>query len=211
VLAFQKLWNRNNPGDKIGEDGAYGPQTEARLKKSPATGFATGASCTTSSHASNAVVASVDGPDRVAPGQSAHFTLTVRNTGDAMWPSGTRLVAPDATLHDASWDSSTEITSMGGEVPAGTLATFEIDVVAPNATAETAVFQQLMLQDDTHTYATFDIAMTVSGVDTGDSADAADPEAEITGGCSAGGGGGAGLILALGLVLRGRGRSKRGA
>lgn len=211
VLAFQKLWNRNNPADKIGEDGAYGPQTEARLKKSPATGFAQGASCTTSSHTSSAVVASVDGPDRVAPGASAHFTLTVRNTGDAMWPAGTRLVAPDATLHDASWDSSTEITSMGGEVPAGTLATFDIDVVAPAATSETAVFQQLMLMDDTQTYATFNIAMTVTGVDTGDSADAADPEQTITGGCNAGGGGGGALILVLGALISNRVRSRRGA
>ncbi len=45
VKAFQRLWNRNNPGDKISEDGSYGPQTEARLKKSPASGFAKGAQC----------------------------------------------------------------------------------------------------------------------------------------------------------------------
>ena len=45
VLAFQRLWNANNPGDKIGADGVYGPQTEARIKKSPRTGFAGGASC----------------------------------------------------------------------------------------------------------------------------------------------------------------------
>lgn len=45
VLAFQQLWNINHPGDKIDEDGAYGPQTEARLKQSPAEGFATGPNC----------------------------------------------------------------------------------------------------------------------------------------------------------------------
>lgn len=45
VLAFQRLWNHNNPGDKIGADGVYGPQTEARIRKSPRTGFARGASC----------------------------------------------------------------------------------------------------------------------------------------------------------------------
>jgi len=39
VLAFQMLWNINNPQDKIDEDGVYGPQTEARLKVSPADGF----------------------------------------------------------------------------------------------------------------------------------------------------------------------------
>jgi hypothetical protein len=45
ITAFQKLWNLNNPGDKIAEDGAYGPQTEARLKKSPAEGFAQTVEC----------------------------------------------------------------------------------------------------------------------------------------------------------------------
>ena len=45
VKAFQQLWNKNHPGDKIAEDGDYGPQTEARLKKSPAGGFAIGGEC----------------------------------------------------------------------------------------------------------------------------------------------------------------------
>jgi hypothetical protein len=45
VLAFQKLWNRNNPNDKISADGDWGPQTEARMKKAPAAGFAKGAEC----------------------------------------------------------------------------------------------------------------------------------------------------------------------
>ena len=45
VLAFQRLWNRNHPGDLIAEDGSYGPQTESRLVKSPASGFPKGAQC----------------------------------------------------------------------------------------------------------------------------------------------------------------------
>jgi hypothetical protein len=45
VLAFQRLWNRNNPGDRISEDGAWGPQTEARAKKSPTGGFEIGTAC----------------------------------------------------------------------------------------------------------------------------------------------------------------------
>lgn len=43
--AFQRLWNRNHPSDRIAEDGDYGGMTEARLKKSPAGGFAIGAAC----------------------------------------------------------------------------------------------------------------------------------------------------------------------
>ncbi|HEY8041459.1 MAG TPA: M15 family metallopeptidase [Polyangiaceae bacterium] len=45
VLAFQKLWNANNPTDLIAEDGSYGTETETRIQKTAADGFATGASC----------------------------------------------------------------------------------------------------------------------------------------------------------------------
>ncbi len=40
ILAFQQLWNKNNPNSKISEDGGFGPQTEAALNRSPAQGFA---------------------------------------------------------------------------------------------------------------------------------------------------------------------------
>lgn len=45
VLAFQILWNLNNPDDPIDEDGEWGPQTQARMEQSPAEGFPVGASC----------------------------------------------------------------------------------------------------------------------------------------------------------------------
>ncbi|MEZ4306493.1 MAG: M15 family metallopeptidase [Polyangiaceae bacterium] len=45
VLAFQMLWNKNHPDDLIAEDGDYGPQTESRLKQSPADGFPIGPDC----------------------------------------------------------------------------------------------------------------------------------------------------------------------
>lgn len=45
ILAFQRLWNRNAPDDLIDEDGAYGPTTEARVKRAPAEGFGIGATC----------------------------------------------------------------------------------------------------------------------------------------------------------------------
>ena len=43
VLAFQRLWNRNNPGDPIAEDGVYGDETKRRLGRSPVEGFPIGA------------------------------------------------------------------------------------------------------------------------------------------------------------------------
>ncbi len=40
VKAFQTLWNKYNPTDQIRVNGVFGPQTEARLRESPAEGFA---------------------------------------------------------------------------------------------------------------------------------------------------------------------------
>ena len=39
VLAFQKLWNKNNLSDRITEDSIYGAQVEARLNRAPIEGF----------------------------------------------------------------------------------------------------------------------------------------------------------------------------
>jgi hypothetical protein len=46
VLAFQRLWNRNVPGDILDENGDYDAATAARVARAPAEGFATGAICT---------------------------------------------------------------------------------------------------------------------------------------------------------------------
>jgi hypothetical protein len=40
VRAFQRLWNRYNPNDRVSEDGDFGPQTAVRLGRAPADGFA---------------------------------------------------------------------------------------------------------------------------------------------------------------------------
>ena len=45
VLAFQKLWNRNNPADLIEEDGYWGPSTARRLRRAPVNGFPIIATC----------------------------------------------------------------------------------------------------------------------------------------------------------------------
>jgi hypothetical protein len=45
VLAFQKLWNRNHPSERLVEDGVYAPPVEQRLKVAPADGFKLGPSC----------------------------------------------------------------------------------------------------------------------------------------------------------------------
>ncbi len=58
VKAFQRLWNANHPGDKIAEDGEWGPNTALRMSKSPAAGFASGPSC-----GGSAMIEMTDGED----------------------------------------------------------------------------------------------------------------------------------------------------
>jgi hypothetical protein len=210
TLAFQRLWNRNHPADLISTDGIYGPQTEARLVKSPATGFTTGATCTALAAVRGSEVVAIDGPDRVAPGARAHYRITINNTTGADWPETTRLVVADGSpspLYDAaSWTSSTEIGEIGAAIPAGTHGVVELDVVAPNAGTPAPVSAELALTDGTTQVATVPFAVTVtpdSAVEpSGDSGDHLD--GTVSGGCAAGGGAGWLGLLPVLLVLRRR-------
>jgi hypothetical protein len=210
TLAFQKLWNRNHTNDKIAADGVYGPQTEARLKKSPATGFAIGASCGAS--AKLAQIAAVDGPDRIAPGQKAHYRITISNATDGDWPATTRVRMADgnaSVLYDpASWVNNIEIGALGADVPAGAMGTVELDIVAPSVATQTPIAASLALVDGTTQVGSVDFAVTVTpdGDEnlSGDSDDQADGDA--SGGCAAGGGAGWLAFAPVLLVLRRRRR-----
>ncbi|HSN26917.1 MAG TPA: M15 family metallopeptidase [Kofleriaceae bacterium] len=225
VLAFQRLWNRNHPADQIAEDGDYGPQTESRLRQSPATGFATGASCV--QHADvPANVVSIDGPDTAPPATRAHFTLTIENNSSTDWPATAALVAPTTTqLHDDSWLDATQITTLGTDIAAGGMGEIAFDVMTPTTADETDVFESLTLTDGSTTLGQVNLALTVvptaassGGSDgggtpgtmpqSGDGGDTHDQyDQDISAGCNAGGGSGLGaLALALGLVLRRRRR-----
>jgi uncharacterized protein (TIGR03382 family) len=206
VLAFQRLWNRNNPGSTIAEDGAYGPMTEAKLRAAPATGFPMGASCV--GRALGADVVSIIGPDKIAPGAKAHFAVTVENTGTNNWPATTKLiVAGGATseLYDPeSWTSNKQIGTIGTAINAGKQGTIEIDVLAPQVTEETPEFTELTLSDGGTMFGTINLAVTVTpNGDDGTSGDADDENDEgAAGGCAAGGGAGAwGAMLIPALVL----------
>lgn len=39
MKAFQSLWNKHHPHDQISVDGAFGPNTQKRLEKTPVDGF----------------------------------------------------------------------------------------------------------------------------------------------------------------------------
>ena len=229
TLAFQRLWNRNHPEDRIAEDGDYGPQTELRLRDSPATGFAQGAACqapVTGERVADTV--SIDGPDRAPPMERAHFSLGISNVGGVAWSSSTRLIVPDgmSLLHDPSWVSADEITTLGAAVAPGDVAWVDFDVTTPAATVETIVSERLVLDDGGTHFGSIEIALTVvPGATTPTSGEGSEPggggggsggaggdSAEVSGGCAAGGpGSSVGCLPALifaGLLLRRRPRRR---
>jgi uncharacterized protein (TIGR03382 family) len=216
VLAFQRLWNRNNPNDKISEDGAYGPQTQARLRSSPATGFAKGAGCVAAAEY-QADVVQVDGPDRAPPQTQQHFKMMIQNNSDIEWPGSTELRLANAatsTLRDASWVAPNIIATFGQPVAPGTMGEINFDVTTPAVTEETAVFEELVLSDGGRQFGGIQLALTVvpdMEEDTSGDADQGhdDFDQQVSGGCSTGGAGGLGSLFALGLVLVTR-RRRRG-
>lgn len=205
VEAFQRLWNANNPNDQISEDGSYGPQTEARLKKAPAGGFAIGPSCQqTGSHVATSTVDTVDGPDRVMSGTRAHYVFTLRNTGTVDWSDATQItVASGAAsqLYDAaSWTSPTVLGTLPAAVAVGAEVDVEFDVMAPAVTTETPISEPITLSDSGTQVAAFNLGVTVTMTDDGATSDdttEADPAPQVSGGCAAGGGSGGLAWLAL--------------
>ena len=103
ILAFQRLWNRNNPDDLIDEDGVYGASTKARLGMSPVEGFAIGA-CPPGSGGVDPPAdpdpdVGIDAPDVGAPD-------TESDTADVEGDSGPEPdAAPDAR-HDAGMEDT---------------------------------------------------------------------------------------------------------
>ncbi len=230
VLAFQRLWNRNHPNDRISEDGAYGPQTEARLKSSPATGFAVGPTCVGAQASQpqmpqqpgeprmlGSEIVSVDGPDKVAPGTHGVFSISLQNTGNVPIPQAARVMVEGggtSQLFDSSsWTSPSEVGPLTAAIPVGAIGNVDIEFEAPMVTEETPVFTQFVLTDGQDQYGTLNIAVKITpNGDEGESAesdDLHDESPEVAGGCSSSGGSSswAALMLpAIAILLRRRRR-----
>ena len=211
TLAFQHLWNLNHPDDLIGEDGDYGPQTEARLEQAPATGFAIGPSCNDNGGGGSTTIAaelrSIAGPDSAPPSTRATFTITIANTGTATLSDTTQLVLASGSssqLYDPTWISPTAIAAVDGPVAPGELATITFEITTPNVATETPISQPLVFDDGTNRFGSIELAITVTpGTTTPTSGDGSEPPTNWTpptegGGCSTGGG--AGVLVAFALV-----------
>lgn len=163
VLAFQKLWNLNNPGDKIAEDGAYGPQTEARIKASPATGFAKGSTCASTpaptppppsppKFAAKLMGASF--PTTLQAGESAAAWVEYENTGTETWtPAETHLgtIDPrdrDSALAAPDWLGPNRPTGVDADTKPGEVGRFSFFVKAPTEEATTALTEKFELVEE---------------------------------------------------------------
>jgi hypothetical protein len=212
VLAFQRLWNRNNPGDIIAEDGDYGPQTAARIRISPSEGFPLGASCTSGGELALDVV-DVVGPDAIGTGEHAAFTVNLRNAGTATWPAtaivATATGAPSVLADGDVWLSDHEVAALGADVPPGGELTVVIDVVGPEVDVATPIAERFALVDGDRRFGAVPIAVTVDPDDP-DSihgegpGDDDGPGGAGSGGCATGGGAGSGagaLLVGLAAVV----------
>ena len=221
VLAFQRLWNRNHPTDKISVDGDYGPQTADRLKRAPAKGFAKGPQCASSIVApepGQLDVVSVDGPDLVASAARVHVMASVANGSDVAWPASARLVTADGAaspLYDQTWTSPTEIGPIGSDVAAQSDVDLDLDIAAPAVTEDTPVSLALAVVDGSTRLGTFELAFTITpgatdiSVEGDDEVDdtPADEDGVAEGGCNAGGS--AGWLIFAAVLPFARRRRRR--
>ncbi|MFT3773331.1 MAG: M15 family metallopeptidase [Minicystis sp.] len=109
VKAFQRLWNLNNPNDKIAEDGDYGPNTEARLRKAPAAGFAIGPECAApaSGGGSTGNTGGTSGSGGTSTPACAHDLCAAGGTLDRACDSCVKSICTsDAYCCDNSWDAT---------------------------------------------------------------------------------------------------------
>jgi hypothetical protein len=208
IAAFQRLWNRNHPTDKIAEDGSYGPMTESRIRQAPAEGFPIGPPCIGTRDAD---VVQIVGPDRALPATRVHYAISVKNTGTVTWPATTALRLKSGTsspLHDESWLSATVITKLDASVSPGKTIAIDLDVTTPATTEELPVFQELVLDDGGMKFGEIQVALTVApdagDNQSGDASEDDDAGAAAEGGCSTGGGGAGTAISVVFAALAGR-------
>ncbi|MBL8683324.1 MAG: D-alanyl-D-alanine carboxypeptidase family protein [Myxococcales bacterium] len=144
VRAFQRLWNANNPTDRIAEDGAWGPMTQSRLERSPIEGFRIGRVCgmTTMDPRLRAQfvmqsfpVAST--PIDMTPGQELSGFIELRNTGTQTWMPGVTFLATTqprdvaSPLAHPSWPMNNRAASVTSAVAMGASARFAFTIRAP--------------------------------------------------------------------------------
>jgi MYXO-CTERM domain-containing protein len=163
VLAFQRLWNINEPSDPIDEDGVYGAMTEARLARAPAGGFPRGSTCEGEPPPPEqapfaAELIAVVAPERLEAGTAGEVRVSFRNTGTATWtPARTRLgtTGPrdrDSTLAAPDWIAPNRPAHVQAETPPGAVGVFTFPVLAPPVSEPRAFDEDFALVEEAVTW-----------------------------------------------------------
>jgi MYXO-CTERM domain-containing protein len=148
VRTFQRLWNVNNAGDPIDEDGAYGPMTAARVARSPAGGFARNgcAPAPPVTPAYAATLVTVSCPREATSGERPVAYVEYRNTGTATWDTArTRLGTTGPRDHrgvfyDAvTWVSATRPSNVDRATANGAAGRFSFVLAIPEVSADTTL------------------------------------------------------------------------
>lgn len=200
VLAFQRLWNRNQPGATIDEDGVWGPMTAAAMAMAPAEGFAQGPSCATAALAVG--VESIALPRTVASGATFTVEITVRNTGTATWPADAALVTAEplgraSPFAGPGWLAPDRVALAEAATAPDQVRQFTFAAVAPEVDAATEMTESFTLAIGAEHAGSIALVVTVT------------PGDDAGGCCSSGGGGrlgwlGPALLAAVGLRRRRR-------
>jgi len=147
VRTFQRLWNVNNPSDRIAEDGAYGPMTETRLGRAPAAGFArNGCDMTPPTPALAATLVRVSCPAEALAGSRPVAFVEYRNTGTATWDTrNTRLGTTGprdrrGTFFDATnWVAANRPSAVDAATAPGATGRFSFVLAIPEVTTTQTV------------------------------------------------------------------------
>ncbi len=204
VLAFQRLWNRNNPGDLIDEDGQYGPQTASRLAAAPPGGFPIGG-CGPDQF--DAELVAVDAPSAVASESTVTIAIELRNTGDQPWQPGSTYLGTtepfdrDSALYDPdTWFGPNRPATVAAMTQPGEVGRFELVARAPAVEGDMALSESFGLVEEGVTWfgpSDVRVELVVTSGDVPDDPDdppfddPGQPDApdadDLQGGCSTGG------------------------
>jgi MYXO-CTERM domain-containing protein len=161
IRAFQRLWNVNNAGDRIAEDGAYGPMTAARVARSPAGGFGRNGCAdpppTTPAYAAAPVTVSC--PREATSGERPVAYVEYRNTGTATWDTtNTRLGTTGprdhrGTFFDATnWVSASRPSTVDHATASGAVGRFSFVLAIPEVATDTTVSETYGLLQEAVTW-----------------------------------------------------------
>jgi hypothetical protein len=225
VLAFQRLWNLNNPNAKIAEDGDYGPMTASKIAAAPATGFAKGSTCmpkTTPAPAPGtqwaAELSAQSMPEALGAGEVQAAWVEFKNTGTETWEPGTTKLGTtdpqdrESVLSAPDWLAANRPATVDAETKPGEVGRFTFSLRGPVVTSAESLTEHFGLVQEGVAWfpdtasLTVDIMISPASVPGSDPQDGTEGGVTPTaggmgthGGCSVAGhdAGGDGVALAL--------------